>query len=148
MARTTQTLVGKITEIDAGDDLTEQIDIANDMVTRVCAGVLDVNDDPYYSAAELERIERYLAAHFYRILRPKAKVEQIGPIMEGIVSQAGLVLNLTHEGQQVLLLDTAGGFAKLQAKAVAASSGKMIPSHKVDVIWMGTDYDETEYGAY
>lgn len=107
MARTTAALVGKIIEVDDGDDLTAFIDTASLLVTDICTS-------SGYSDAKLELVERWLSAHYYDIHRPRAFSENargIGEQYEFI--KVDLHLNVTKYGQQAMIIDTAGNLAAL-----------------------------------
>lgn len=110
MSRTSAANVRKIVETDSSIDLDAFIEVANELVTEVCA-------DAGYTDSRMELIERYLAAHFYRVRDPMAGNESAGGVSVSYQHSGGMQLQLTREGQQVLILDTAGGFATLQAAA-------------------------------
>lgn len=109
MARTTEAQIEGICEVSEGTDLAPFIEVANDLVTEICvpAG---------YSAVRLELIERWLAAHFYCVFDPRTQSESAG-VSESYEGSAAMHLNRTRYGQQAMLLDTAGGLAKLNANA-------------------------------
>ena len=108
MPRTTFGEVSAIVDVDDGDDLTPFIGAANDLVTEVCA------KPAYgYSVSRLARIECWLAAHFYCVWKPREKMEGAGKVQAVYQSTLDIGFNLTHYGQQVLRLDTAGGLAAL-----------------------------------
>jgi hypothetical protein len=111
--RTTAELVtGIITLDDEDDDLTPFIDVANMLVDAVC--VNDSEGEPFgYTDAELERIERWLSAHFYAVYRPRAFLSQVETLREQIESKVSLKLDVTRYGQQAMLLDYHGGLAAL-----------------------------------
>lgn len=136
MARTTSTAVGKIIEVDSNTwtDLTPFIDTANELVTEVCAGVLDENGEPYYTDTRLELIERWLAAHFYAIADPRAGQEKAGPVSIEYQYKVDLNLNVTTYGQQAMILDSKGGLARLNQQ-VADGRLRSGPS----VTWLGTE---------
>ncbi len=125
MARTDAAAVQGIIETDATIDLAPFIDTANLLVTDVCGGF-------EYSDAKLEMIERWLAAHFYAIRDMRASREQAGSVSQAFQYKVDLGLNVTMYGQQVLRLDTEGGFAALEARSKGL--GKLDGS----VTWLGT----------
>lgn len=88
--------------------------------------LVDVRCAPLgYSDAELENIERWLAAHLYHVDRSKLLDERIGRAGERKMSQVGLGLDLTHHGQQVkLLFDYKNGLRR-----------------EVKMVWLGRDSD-------
>ena len=130
--RTTEAAVEKIVEVDSTIDVEPFIEVANELVTEVCA-------DSTYTAARLELIERWLSAHFYSIRDMKVATEAAGSVSQTFQYAVGLNLNVTVYGQQVLILDTDGSFAALQAQA---KSGTM---RTVGITWLGkTTTDDEE----
>jgi len=130
--RTTEEAVAKIVEVDSTIDVEPFIEVANELVTEVCA-------DSSYTAARLELIERWLAAHFYSVRDMKIATEAAGSVSQTHQYAVGLNLNVTVYGQQVLILDTDGSFAALQAQA---KSGTM---RTVGITWLGkTTTDDEE----
>lgn len=126
MARTTAALVAAICEADDGDDLAPFILTANELVTELCvpAG---------YSTTRLELIERWLAAHFYRVDIANSLSETTGPLQDTIESKVDLGLNVTRWGQQAMILDTAGKLA-----AVNNATQKVVKRTK-SILWLGTE---------
>jgi hypothetical protein len=124
MPRTTPAAVSAIIEVDAAIDLTPSIETANALVTELCAA-------SGYSAARLELIERWLAAHFYAIRDPRAASEGAGGVSASYQHKVDLHFNQTTYGQQAMLLDTAGNLAALQAM-MAQGKGR------VKAFWLGS----------
>ena len=112
MARTTVDAVEAIIDIDSGISLTPFIEMANSLVTEVCAGQTDTNGTEY-TAARLELIERWLAAHAYHIRDTRADRKELGDGNAKYRSKIDMGFNLTHYGQMALRLDTNGGLAQL-----------------------------------
>lgn len=129
MLRTTSVLVGGIIEVDSNIDLSPFIEVANELVTEVCDS--DLGD------TRLEKIERYLAAHFYTLRDPRTTSERAGPVGASFQSKVDLFLESSHYGQMAMVLDTSGGLANLNATAgvrrITASAD-----------WVGTDEDEDD----
>lgn len=124
--RTTDELVQGLVEVDSGTDLSPFILTANELVTEVCASVLnEAGTAPKYSDTRLELIERWLAAHFYAMFDQGANVasEKAKTVAASYQHQVGLVLKFTRYGQQAMALDTAGGLAALNAKAEKGNAG-------------------------
>lgn len=71
-----------------------------------------------FSEARLEMIERYLAAHLYLLGTQEGGIfeDEMGDskVKTGSTFTLGQGLRLTRWGQQVLSLDTTGGFAQLE----------------------------------
>lgn len=123
MAYTTPEKVAGIIEVDAGEDVSFAIDTANSLILDHCMG-------KGYSEAKLELIERWLAAHFFAVKFPRATAEKAGPVGENFQSKVDLALNVTHYGQQAMLLDSAGGLANYNAE-VTSGKVRIKPSFKV-----------------
>lgn len=130
MARTTSAAVENILEETPTKTLTAFIDAANAMVTKHCSGVSD------YTAADLEKIERYLAAHLYHISVPRADAEKAGPVSQNLRSKVDRGLDLTHYGQTAMLLDWAGGLSALN-KAIKDGT-----TSRIGFQWLGAEEDE------
>lgn len=133
MARTTTTAVEAILEETPTKTLTSFINTANKMVTKHCSGVTD------YTSDDLEEIERYLAAHFYHVAVTRADAERAGRVSETKRSRIDLGLDLTHYGQQAMLLDWAGGLAALNKRIKDG-----ISSAGISITWLGTPEDTVE----
>ncbi len=133
MARTTADAVDDIVEVDSAIDLTPFITVANELVTECCASAV-----PAYTDTRLELIERYLAAHFYVIRDPRASSESAGVSKSYLNPNVGMAIHGTKEGQQALLLDTAGGLAALSKRTEAGGS------KSIGVTWLGTADSDTE----
>ena len=127
MARTDAAAVGGIIEVDSGISLTPFIETANQMVTDACSAA-------GYTAAKLELIERWLAAHFYAIRDPRATSERAGPVGQSNESKVDLGLAITRYGQQAMMLDNAGGLAAMNSLATG-SPGRITAG----VTWLGTE---------
>jgi len=128
--RTTEEAVEGIIEVDSSISLTPFIETANALVTSCC-------DDTVYTAAQLELVERWLAAHFYAICDPRAVSEHAGPVGATYQSRVDLGFHVTHYGQQAMALDTEGGLAALNRRIVKGEK-KITPS----ISWLGiTDWD-------
>lgn len=109
MPRTTPDLVQTIVRTRSADDLTGFIETANSMVTDLCGGL--------YDDAKLELIERWLAAHLYKLDYNRSTVaEQIGQARK----QYNMLNNMTSQdmkstpyGRMAMSLDYKGGLARL-----------------------------------
>jgi hypothetical protein len=132
MARTTSAAVQGILEETASLSLTTFIATASSMVTKHCAAVSD------YTAAELELIERYLAAHLYHVSVPRADAERAGRVSQTLRSRVDKGLDLTHYGQQAMLLDWAGGLSALNERI------KKGTTVAVGITWLGNEEDELD----
>lgn len=124
--RTTELAVKGIIQVDelVAPSLVPFIDSANSLVTELCvpAG---------YDDTRLELIERWLSAHFYAVTDPRLTSEHFGDINVKYQSKVDLHLDLSHYGQQAMLLDTAGALSDLNQEA---KKGKP----NAGIIWGGT----------
>jgi hypothetical protein len=87
------------------------IEVANNLVNNVCV-------PEGYDAVTLEKIERYLAAHFYRLRVRQAIEQKIGEATDIYSTGAnisGKGLNGTEYGQAAMDLDYKGALATMQA---------------------------------
>jgi hypothetical protein len=133
MARTTETLVKQIIEVDTLNvpSLVPFIDTANMLVTKHCApgGASD---------EELELIERWLAAHFYAIRDPRIASESVSGISASYQNRLGLFLASTMYGQQAIMVDSSGALAKLNKDAEMGRK----PGQVASVSWAGKDRED------
>lgn len=122
MARTTdeqvRTILGQSTA-----DVTAAIEVATALVDEHCSSVES------YDAAALERIERFLAAHFFEITEPKASMEKAGPVSQSFDIKNGLALNQTRFGQQAMFLDSNGNLARHNKSVTDGLVSKFKISH-------------------
>lgn len=129
MPRTTPELVGTIITVSARDDVTACIATANVIVTKVCGG----SD---YDSTQFELIERWLAAHFYAVWRPRTSMEQAGPVRQEFEQiKVDLGLDVTKYGQTAMRIDTDGSLAAMnntQKKVLSYPGG-------IRSIWVGTE---------
>jgi len=116
--RTTAEKVKGVIEVEDEDVvLTPFIEAANSLVTELCAPA-------GYSADRLEIIETWLAAHFYAIRAPRIASENAG-VAISYQGNVGMHLEVTVYGQQVMVLDTAGVFAKLQKQTTKTGKARI-----------------------
>jgi hypothetical protein len=107
MARTTSSAVKSIVTTSVADVTTPFIDDANLLVTAHLG-------DSGLSAALLEMIERYLAAHYVTISQGgQLTLQKVGQSSEMIAGKFSTGLNSTRYGQQAVALDTTGALAKI-----------------------------------
>jgi hypothetical protein len=136
MAYTTEAEVETIlaSEYDAtvAPSLVPFIDAAAQLVEEICVPV-------GYTEARLEMIERYLAAHFYAITKPRLQTENIDSLQNTIQSKVDLGLNLSHYGSQAMVLDTSGGLARLNAQSTSKDSKTTLGVGSIGVVWLGTE---------
>lgn len=117
--RTTPDAVKSIIDFDPSiDDITPFINTANSLVTEQCALITTYDD------VRLELIERWLSAHFIAVRDPRYVAENIGAA-GGSYQQGQIGANLaaTTYGQQVLLLDSAGGLARISEHVAKGKRG-------------------------
>lgn len=102
--RTTVELVEAAIETDDTLDVTQDIDMANELVTELCV-------PQGYSDYRLELIERMLAAHFYTVHDPRASQEQAGTVQQTLQGVVKTGLKSSIYGQNAMRLDTKGALA-------------------------------------
>lgn len=104
--RTNNDAVASIVELDPGIvDISPFILTANSLVTSCCSGV-------GYDNYTLELIERWLAAHFYKIRDQAVAMENVKGVQEQYQYKLGLNLNATMYGQQAMMIDVKGGLSR------------------------------------
>lgn len=138
MPYTTAAAVIEVLGDDYDDALTftpdDAILVADEMVTEICVPV-------GYTTQRLEMIERYLAAHFYQITKPRIVTEAYGQgdLQSTIQSKIDYGLALTHYGQSAMNLDTAGGLKAQNDK----TTGKVpnLNTQKPSLTWLGKKLD-------
>lgn len=116
MARTTLDAIKDIYDTSLTDSqLMAFMNDANLFVTEELVGL-------GMSAARLEAIEKYLAAHFASLRDVRTERESIGGEWSFTVQgETGMNLDATFYGQQAKLLDTTGTLDKLGANLKRAS---------------------------
>lgn len=131
--RTTASLVRAINgEIGTDADLDPFIDVANELVTELCTA-------SGYSDARLEKIERWLAAHFFCVDEPRNTRERVGGIAVSPQGKVDLLFDNSLYGQHAKLLDTAGNLAALEIR-IKKGLRRIVPG----IRWMGTVPEGTE----
>lgn len=135
MSRTSSVNVKTIIEVDDDVDLTPFITAATALVTKFCAD-FEYSADPTANSDHLELIERWLAAHFYTNLHPRATLEQ-ARVQAQYQSKVDLRLNTSHYGQTAMLLDFSGALAAYNnGLGTVSESPKKIA---VGIAWLGTE---------
>lgn len=146
MARTTSDKVKELVETDdaVSVDLVVFIETANALVTEHCAVATDEEGALLMDEVRLELVERWLAAHFYAIRDNFARTtnEKAGSVAAGYYSKVDLGLNVTHWGQQAMMLDTSGALAGISALTAKAANGQTPAAigrrKRVGVKWGGS----------
>lgn len=131
MARTTAADVQGIVEVDASIGLTSFITVANAVVTKHC-----VDDD--FTAAELELVERYLAAYFYCLRDRRATSETAEGIGQSLQHVEDLGFDANEYGQMAKRLDWSGALSALDR---AAKGGLR---RALEWTWGGVENDESQ----
>lgn len=144
MPRTTDEEVRQIIELDDDIDTEPFIEGANEIVTEICASVLqDDGVTPFHTNSRLKLIERWLAAHFAATLGPRAHVEQVGLIRNHFESKVELRLQNSAWGQQALVFDTSGALAAynngLDKVTQPEFQGVEEPGKKFKIRWLGSE---------
>ena len=117
-------------DYDGESSLQPFIDTANVIVTRVaaCATAKGIT----LSSAELELIERWLAAHFYKCSDQAFSSESTGGASGSYQGQTGMYLEGTKYGQTAINLDYSGCLLAISKGMRAGASwlGK-VPSERI-----------------
>lgn len=131
--RTTAAAVAKVVEVDSRSwpDIEPFIEAANALVTAKCTA-------SGYSDAILELIERWLAAHFYRVADPQPTMEVAGSVTAQYESRVDLGFDVTKYGQQAMRLDYAGNLA-LMNNAMKKQEGTLAGTGRVGVSYVGRE---------
>ena len=130
MSRTSASAVEAIILVKSSISVVPFIDVANDLVTNVCT-------DSDYSAATLELIERWLAAHFYAIRDPRRESEEADEVSAKFKSKVELGFNVTHYGQMAMRLDTKGNLSALDSR-----TKKGMATAGIGITWLGNERNE------
>lgn len=116
MARTDPTKVRSVIDTKEDIDLTEFIEVASDIVDEIAIkGVL--------GAVRLEKIETYLAAHYYSLRDPQYQSQTIG--------KTSATYNKRDWWEEARKLDTTGTLAAMQEG-----------TSKMSLSWLGTPKSE------
>lgn len=129
--RTTEAQVQGIIKTNASITITPFIEVANALVTELCAS-------SGYDDTRLELIERWLAAHFYSVRDAGRLTERAGPVSKQIESRVDLGFDVTRHGQMAMRIDTAGNLAALNEQSKRGAS--ITPG----VTWLGTEEEEED----
>lgn len=124
--RTTELAVAKIIKVKDSIDLEPFIETANSVVTAICTSTS-------LTAAQLELIERWLAAHFYAIRDPRRSMERAADVAQSFRFKVDLGLKQTTYGQQAMILDTSGALAAYDEQT---TNGR---PRVATVAWLGTE---------
>lgn len=118
---TTAALVNDILDVEVDEDaITPFITPASMVIQARCVPLA-------YTSDEIQVLATWLTAHLYEVQNPRLRQQMIGKSSESILTQVDLGLELTHPGQQLMLLDYLGGLVGLGAKR-----------KKVKFLWLGT----------
>jgi hypothetical protein len=130
-ARTTDEEIRKILNFDTSiEDLDPFIEAANELVTEIC-------EPEGYSDTRLRQIELWLSAHFIAIRDPRYQSEGFGGASGTYQGQTAMNLSATTYGQQAMLLDTAGGLARLDKHIMQGKRGT------IGITYLGTEPDRS-----
>jgi len=126
LASATDTLVREIIDVDSSiTDTTPFINAASAIVEAQCSGL---------DASTVTIVETWLAAHLVAIRDPRAVTEKIADASETYQSKVDLGLNVTHYGQQAMMMDSTGGLSRWNNGIVNGNSGK-----SPGILWAGTE---------
>ena len=118
-----------------GDNYGLSNNLTGHMVTAasLAAVVAEKDTDGVMSSTTLERIEAYLAAHFYAHADQLYTSKSTDGASGSFQGQFGMVLMSTQYGQTACLLDETGYLAQKSKDA------EMGARKKTDLIWLGKD---------
>ncbi len=126
MARTTDTLVRAVIEVDAAiTDLTPFIDAAHGLVEAQCTDIME---------AVATDVETWLAAHLITIRENRASNEKAGEVAQAYQYKLGLGLECSMYGQQAMMMDSTGGLARWNKLVLSGKSAQT-----ASVSWLGTE---------
>lgn len=126
MARTTETLIREIIEIDSSvTTLTPFMNIAHQMVEKHCSGI---------DEAEATLVETWLAAHFITIRDMREAQEKASEVSTNYQYKIDLGLNSSMYGQTAMNIDSTGGLARWNKLIKDGGAGR-----KSSVIWLGSE---------
>lgn len=136
MPRTTAALVRKVIKVSkklSNADLDAYIEIANPIVTELCT-------NSGYTDERLEKIERYLSAHFLCVNYPRTTFTGISTLQASTEHKVDLGLRNTRYGQAAIFIDTAGNLAAVDNTQKTIKK----PQGKLDAFWLGENPDDQE----
>ena len=132
MARTTETLVRAIIEIDASiTSLTPFISAANTMVNSHCSSLTE---------AIATEVETWLAAHFTTIRDNRVANESVtgaAGASQSFQYRVGSGLETSMYGSMAMQLDSSGGLSAWNQSVIKGQAGK-----RVSMSWLGTEATE------
>lgn len=141
MARTTDAAVIGVLNDDYGaredgtdPDLTPYIATASVLTDRIAARATE--NELTVTDAELEIVERWLAAHFFKVSDRPASFMTVGKSQTTFDGKTAMYLQSTLYGQTAALLDPTGYLAELEAES--EGSGRKA----VTVFWGGKRYSQ------
>lgn len=135
--RTDDEAVEAIIEVEEDDVLTPFIEAASFLVDRLLVDATDSSGNIVHDSTSLELVERWLAAHFYAVRKPRASSERAGPVGETLMHKVDLNLSVTMYGQQAMLIDVSGELAAWNADV---TQGK---TKTATSVWLGKDPNNT-----
>jgi hypothetical protein len=124
--RTTPELVAGLVQVDSNITLDPFISAASILTDRVAAESNSPDDNV------LQVIETWLAAHFYCVRNPRRSSERAGDVWATFMSKVDLNLQVTHYGQQAMMLDPTGVLKFI-------NDTKAFKARKVGATWMGCE---------
>ena len=129
--RTTAILVGEIIAVNASISLTPFIEVASAIVTKHCTHV-------DFTAAELELVERWLSAHFYRMRELQVAEKRAAPVSQSFNSVLYTGFDNSTYGQMAMRIDWSGALSALNEQA---KKGGLLTA---GITWLGTPVEEDD----
>ncbi len=130
--RTTEVAVAAIVEVDDTISLLPFIEVASRIVTKVCTSD-DLEDE------DLELIERWLSAHFYKLRDQAIASEGVGKLSQSFQYKIETHLASTMYGQAAMDADTSGALAAYNREQQQGAGRRT-----VSVLYLGKTRCEVE----
>jgi len=129
--RTTAIAVGLIIKVKSTISITPFIEVASAIVTKHCT-------DAAFTEAELELVERWLSAHFYRMRELQVASNRAGLVSQSFNSVLYTGFDNSTYGQMAMRIDWSGALSALNEQA------KNGGSITVGIEWLGTPVDDED----
>ena len=106
MSRVTDDDVREVIELESDQELDPFISVAHEIVNEVCTSSILTEKLKF-------EIERWLSAHFAAVADPRSMIEKADEVSIHYQTKLGLNLQVTHWGQQAMMIDISGALQDL-----------------------------------